>query len=155
MHEKLASLHGMGSEHIPQALRDLRVSSARRLELQKDFILSLHYRERKYRGLAISSPYDKTFQWMFDKDPRHKNGGFPRWLASSSNLFWITGKAGSGKSTLMKYISDFKSGGEGVFQCQEYLREWSGKGKLTTASVYFWGSVHGVVTLLPIASNNY
>jgi len=55
----------------------------------------------------------------------------------------------------MKYISGFKSGGEGVFQCQEYLQEWSGKGKLTTASFYIWGSVHGVVTLLPIASNNY
>jgi hypothetical protein len=144
MHEKLASLHGTGSEHAPQALRDLRVSRTRGLELQKDFILSLHYREREYRELAISSPYDKTFQWMFDKDPRRKNGGFPRWLASSSNLFWITGKAGSGKSTLMKYISDFKSGGEGALQCQKHLREWSGKWKLTTASFYFWGSGAGI-----------
>ena len=56
---------------------------------------------------------------------------FTLWLKSGRGLYWINGKAGSGKSTLMNYI------------CQhgrrlDYLREWSSDGLLLTPSYFCW-----------------
>jgi ATPase subunit of ABC transporter with duplicated ATPase domains len=41
---------------------------------------------------------------------------FVHWLASSDDIFWITGKAGCGKSTLMKLIDDDPRTKEGLNQ---------------------------------------
>ena len=140
MDMKLASLHSPAGEHTLHSALDFQVPGARKSTLQTDFVLSLHYREREYRESAISSPYDKTFKWMFSSDTARKNADFPLWLASSSCLFWITGKAGSGKSTLMKYVSDFQSKGEGATLCRKHLGRWAGSSELATASFYFWAS---------------
>lgn len=49
--------------------------------------------------------HDKTFVWLFEKNTIQ----FTDWLSEAKgtgptgNLFWITGKPGSGKSTIMKY----------------------------------------------------
>ncbi|KAK0622312.1 hypothetical protein B0T14DRAFT_475257, partial [Immersiella caudata] len=119
---------------------EIQVPAGRRNQIQQDFIASLNYKERGYRESAISTPYHNTFQWMFNDDPARKNGNFSEWLTSTSELFWITGKPGSGKSTLMKYVSDFKSKGEGARLCLEHLTKWSGSAKLHTAGFYFWAS---------------
>lgn len=55
---------------------------------------------------------------------------FSVWLKSGQGLYWINGKAGSGKSTLMNYM------------CQdgrrlEYLKECSPNGLLLTPSYFF------------------
>ncbi len=51
----------------------------------------------------ISQPYDDTFVWVW-KEKSEGGPGFVKWLRSPSGIFWITGKPGAGKSTLMKYI---------------------------------------------------
>lgn len=43
----------------------------------------------------------KSFSWVEDS-------GFPQWLSMDSTPFWINGKPGSGKSTLMKYLGESK-----------------------------------------------
>jgi hypothetical protein len=48
----------------------------------------------------VTTAHTHTFDWVFT-DPET---GFLDWLHSSKSLFWITGKPGSGKSTLMKYL---------------------------------------------------
>jgi ATPase family associated with various cellular activities (AAA) len=48
----------------------------------------------------ITNAHTHTFDWAFT-DPR---AGFLDWLQGTRSLFWITGKPGSGKSTLMKYL---------------------------------------------------
>lgn len=45
-----------------------------------------------------------------------KKGAFVHWLASSDDIFWIIGKAGSGKSTLIKLIDDDPRTKEGLSQ---------------------------------------
>ena len=46
----------------------------------------------------------ETFEWMYTKSAI---ADFPLWLRDpDASLYWITGKPGSGKSTLMKYIFD-------------------------------------------------
>jgi hypothetical protein len=63
---------------------------------------SLHFSKRDLRYREISEPLQSTFHWIFD-DPGPK---FSRWLECDDPIFWISGKAGSGKSTMMKFVYD-------------------------------------------------
>jgi hypothetical protein len=48
----------------------------------------------------VKTAHTHTFDWVFT----NPKTGFLDWLHSNQSLFWITGKPGSGKSTLMKYL---------------------------------------------------
>lgn len=50
-----------------------------------------------------ASPLPSTFEWIWTTDK--KPTSFRDWLADSEPVFWIQGKPGSGKSTLMDYLS--------------------------------------------------
>ena len=55
----------------------------------------------------ISESHTSTFEWIFltdDNRDHAKPCDFAHWLYSDQKLYWISGKAGSGKSTLMKFI---------------------------------------------------
>lgn len=56
---------------------------------------------------------------------------FREWLESDDQIFWITGKAGSGKSVLMKSIATSHETGE-------LLRAWAGECRIILPSFYFW-----------------
>jgi hypothetical protein len=91
---------------------------------RNDIINSLYYPEMFDRQQGIKSPYFKTFEWIFDESPlpeldnqkpcawksgliRNREamkGKSSRWLRNSEPLFWISGKAGSGKSSLMSLV---------------------------------------------------
>ena len=67
---------------------------------------TLDFAERKSREhqvKALDTP-ETTFSWVWDED--EKSCGFAEWLSSSEPLFWICGKPGSGKSTLVSYLVD-------------------------------------------------
>ncbi|KAL2064627.1 hypothetical protein VTL71DRAFT_3764 [Oculimacula yallundae] len=48
----------------------------------------------------VAEAHKTTFQWIYERPEL----GFVDWLRSGTGTYWITGKAGSGKSTLMKYL---------------------------------------------------
>jgi len=57
------------------------------------------------RRSTITTSHEKTFRWIFDDSIRRPWDSFINWLKScDKNFYWISGKAGSGKSTLMKFI---------------------------------------------------
>lgn len=58
---------------------------------------------------------------------------FAVWLKTGQGIYWINGKAGSGKSTLMNYICqhDLKRG---------FLRGWCVDGQLLTPTYFFWAA---------------
>lgn len=56
---------------------------------------------------------------------------FENWLRSGSGVFHISGKAGSGKSTLMNLILSTR-------RTHELLTEWAGDKRLLFAHFYFW-----------------
>jgi hypothetical protein len=62
-------------------------------------LASLHIPETQDRFDQVEHAYDKTCDWIFGQKL-----GFTKWLESGSGIFWIQGKPGSGKSTLMKFI---------------------------------------------------
>ena len=69
----------------------------------KDCIHSLATEITKRRFHKVKDAAEQTFHWLFDPDIV----SFSNWLCASSPaaspLYWIQGKPGSGKSTLMKF----------------------------------------------------
>lgn len=90
---------------------------------------SLYFEQMHTRHATIKPSYADTFAWIFDDDTTH----FKSWLRRDSGLFWVRGKAGSGKSTLMKFLSDHS-------QTPAILEQWAGAKRLVTASFYFWNA---------------
>lgn len=88
---------------------------------------SLFFRTMEVRYAQIPKTHEQTFRWIFEDDI----SPFCSWLRSDGGIFWISGKAGSGKSTLMKLISDSS-------KTQELLQQWSGSKKLVLAKHFFW-----------------
>ena len=56
---------------------------------------------------------------------------FSEWLESDQSVYWVSGKPGSGKSTLMKFLADNAE----TLRC---LRKWAGTKKLVVVGYYFW-----------------
>jgi len=64
----------------------------------------------------------------------HPNSSnFVRWLQGPTPLYWITGKPGSGKSTLMKYLHNDP-------RTRQLLQHWSVNCPLTISAFFFWNS---------------
>ncbi|KAI3400683.1 hypothetical protein diail_2395 [Diaporthe ilicicola] len=96
---------------------------------KRDLILqTLYYEQLREREFAITDAHKKTFQWVFDANTDFR---FREWLREKNGIYWITGKAGSGKSTLMKYIIEQDT-------TNRTLREWAGKDDLVIAKHFFW-----------------
>lgn len=88
---------------------------------------SLEYSTLFDRKQSIKKAYEKTFEWMFQDE-----SDFVKWLENKDRtVYWITGKPGSGKSTLMKYISQHNS-------LRKHLNSWTGSHQLLISGFYFW-----------------
>jgi NACHT domain/N-terminal domain on NACHT_NTPase and P-loop NTPases len=95
--------------------REHRILDSLRFETMRD----------RYRLIHHATP--TTFEWIF----RHPD--FSEWLESRSGTYWIGGKAGSGKSTLMKFLCDHPL-------TRKLLENWAGSDDLLVANYFFWAS---------------
>ncbi|KAF2250663.1 hypothetical protein BU26DRAFT_268078 [Trematosphaeria pertusa] len=105
---------------------------------ERQILESLLFETMRHRYHTIAEAHQRTFHWIFEPsyfhphDPRSKIR-FRDWLVSGHGLYWISGKPGSGKSTLMKYICDAP-------QTSNCLGEWAGHHRLIRAAFYFWSA---------------
>jgi hypothetical protein len=96
----------------------------------------LTFPQRTDRLDDVSEAHRKTFRWIFENAP---NGevqwdNFVEWLKSGNGFYWINGKAGSGKSCLMKYIVN-------ASRTSKTLSSWlPSKSHLITANFFLWNS---------------
>jgi polynucleotide 5'-kinase involved in rRNA processing len=77
---------------------------------QSAILNALSFDQMSERFFQVPEAAKKTFTWILeDSDAQMSSNSdlkfpFKDWLASSSGIFYISGKPGSGKSTLMKYL---------------------------------------------------
>lgn len=134
----IARIHNSEAKAPPDS-STIQLSPQRRQLLEQIFISRVRYDTIKERELTIKEAHKGTFRWIFtDNNPGTSPIGFKEWLASDGSLYWITGKPGSGKSTLMKYLLQTIDGSSSENRCSEYLQQWAGDQKLTIVAFHFW-----------------
>ncbi|RYP13663.1 hypothetical protein DL765_006793 [Monosporascus sp. GIB2] len=120
------------------ALLSAGVKHDREKLLKLRMLESLNFADMRDRYERIPEAHQKTFEWVFrepacNDDLRGKWDNFATWLMSNKQLYWVTGKPGSGKSTLMKYLSDDT-------RLRSHLDVWRGERHLYTGRFFFWNS---------------
>jgi len=131
----------------PQSVSQANASSvhipySRRQHLERRFIARLPYDQMDDRESRIVDAHEATLCWIYADPQKGENGwsNFKTWLESSEQLYWITGKPGSGKSTLMKYICRDDEPGKQRSHYHQYLMKWADGQDVLTAQFYFWNS---------------
>ncbi|KAH7123329.1 hypothetical protein B0J13DRAFT_680038 [Dactylonectria estremocensis] len=101
-------------------------------------LTSLCFREMYAKQEAIPKAYANTYEWITPNEQTDENGeklewaSFPEWLQKTDDsVYWITGKPGSGKSTLMKYIYQNP-------QLRTNLENYAGDLPLMLGGFFFW-----------------
>jgi hypothetical protein len=97
---------------------------------------SLNFPSRPVRHDNICPAHEETFRWMVNPPEESKGDAGQRfldWLRVGDGIFWVSGKPGSGKSTLMKFLADHKT-------TRAILEEWANQAKLVIAAHYFWSA---------------
>ena len=104
----------------------------------KTILETLRFSQITDRFDGVKDAHRKTFRWIFDppvtNDDTTPWSNLPEWLQSSSGCYWVNGKAGSGKSTLMKYIWNEAA----LTSCLESWAPPANEGALVKASFFFW-----------------
>ena len=98
---------------------------------------SLGFPAMKNRQEEIAPAYRATFEWIF-QIPSHEPEllpwtNFADWLQYGEDIYWVNGKAASGKSTLMKYIFNDR-------RTSKILSEWAEPLPIMVANFFFWNS---------------
>lgn len=112
------------------------VSGEHAKTMQNLILQNMRFREMTDRERRIPKAHGQTFTWIYE-DPRTTSkswASFKDFLQlPDQKLYWITGKPGSGKSTLMKYIRNNDA-------TLDSLRAWAPDEDVILANFYFWNS---------------
>ncbi|KAF6812056.1 hypothetical protein CSOJ01_05337 [Colletotrichum sojae] len=108
--------------------------------MQRRTLESLRFADMRDRYERIPEAHQKTFEWIFrgashsaHDDEEQPWTSFNEWLSSDKSLYWVTGKPGAGKSTLMKFLSD-------NHRLLSRLEAWKASYCIYTGSFFFWNS---------------
>ncbi|KAE9376438.1 hypothetical protein N431DRAFT_367489 [Stipitochalara longipes BDJ] len=138
-------LESMQKEKLAKA-EGKYVEEQRQLDEKANFTVLRHlwFETLSTRREEIAEAHKSTFAWIFE-DPETVRStsdiadntrpwtNFVKWLRDGENIYWVNGKAGSGKSTLMKYVRESP-------ETLTHLRKWAGSAELRVAGFYFWNS---------------
>jgi len=125
-------------EDLTARIADLSVTS--QVYLKEHAILaSLDFQQRTARHESIPEAHCATFRWLFERDTQSGNpeNRFLHWLENGDGVFWVSGKPGCGKSTLMKYAADHPD-------TPKALCKWGSGKQVVLASHYFWAAGTGI-----------
>ena len=108
-----------------------------KLATEQAILESLNFRRMRDRRSNIVEAHARTFDWIFDEKVEGASSSaktnFSDWLRNRAGIYWITGKAGSGKSTLMKYLVSHDL-------VRKSLEDWAGSKSLFTGAYFFWSA---------------
>lgn len=103
-------------------------------ENDRQILESLNFLVMQDREDAISEAEAATLDWVFGDytEPHMAWSNFSKWLAeeTSAGIYWVNGKAGSGKSTLMKHL--FRH-----HKTRSALAKWANGSRMVLAGFFF------------------
>jgi hypothetical protein len=129
------TIQGLNSACLEEirALRHDKIISEKDVGREVEILEWLDFRQILWRYHAIDKAYTDTYGWIF-RPPSEQN----QWSDFSAHLqndsthpYFVNGKAGSGKSTLMKYVQTHTT-------TRALLEQWAGSKKLAVSHFYFW-----------------
>ncbi|KAI1026543.1 hypothetical protein LB503_013353 [Fusarium chuoi] len=98
---------------------------------QARILNTLRFRMINDRSESISQNHRDTLQWAIEGSNNTESWqDLPSWLLNGSGIYWVSGKAGSGKSTLMKFVF-------GHQRTTSILSQWANGGRLLTCHYFF------------------
>lgn len=116
---------------LQEKLQSLSLST-KDLKKQQAILESLAFESRPIRHTQIAAAHEKTFKWALTMNQNPTLGpSIGAWLKQGDGIFWVSGKPGSGKSTLMKYIADSSI-------TSRFITEWAQPCRAAIVSHYFW-----------------
>jgi hypothetical protein len=125
---------------------DRRFDEASDSSQHRNFLESLYFNDMFARQQSIKPQSDGTYDWVLSGtsplETQHLDkqnveyevelrGRLLGWLQDERPLFWINGKAGSGKSSLMSFIESDR-------RTEAALQTWARTRKLYMFSFFFW-----------------
>ncbi|KAM0417423.1 hypothetical protein ACHAPT_012572 [Fusarium lateritium] len=127
---------------LEKMMRQSSLSEAR-VRRELDILRSLSFKTRQLRHDAICDAHQETFRWVFtppsDQETRlstrqrESQIKLQKWLEHGNEVFWVSGKPGSGKSTFMKFVADHQ-------KTVEALSRWAHPRRAIVSSCCFWSS---------------
>ena len=99
---------------------------------------SLHFPQIRERRYHISKAHNKTYQWILQPGKRgaQRWDDFVSWLRASSGenrIYWVNGKIGAGKTTLIRFLDDNLSP-------IDHMLPWAKEATVVRASCFFWNA---------------
>ncbi len=137
-------LLGIGSLQAPEHGKSLKASRVTHARLQSELrsliietciLDSLSFATMVDRRESVERAHARTFDWIY-KDAEHAPvpwSNFVDWLRRGDGIYWISGKVGCGKSTLMRYLCENKT-------TQRELDAWAAGQPCDVYSFFFWNS---------------
>ncbi|CAM1502182.1 Fc.00g041660.m01.CDS01 [Cosmosporella sp. VM-42] len=108
-------------------------------DISQEISKGLYFESMHDREDSVANNFEATYEWIFQREPKQENGkplwaSFPEWLECGSKTpYWITGKPGSGKSTIMKLIARHSG-------LRMHLLPWAGSLPIVITNYYAWNS---------------
>ncbi|CZR67736.1 uncharacterized protein PAC_17635 [Phialocephala subalpina] len=139
--DDLAFINWKDIAEFPKALPDFKdtILNAKAkitdLEKYQNLLGSLCFDSISTRADTIPHAHRDTFTWIFkgETPDGRLQIRFVEWLRTQNGHFWIQGKAGSGKSTLMKFLAHHP-------ETHRNLKEWAKEKPLVLVAFFFWSS---------------
>ncbi|KAI9691965.1 MAG: hypothetical protein M1820_009643 [Bogoriella megaspora] len=123
-----------------------------KVAVQQRILKSLRFDSMRSRQERIVRAHTDTYSWIFTTDADHPETKFAEWLEKGQGIFWISGKAGSGKSTLMKRLCESPHTKQRLWRWVDSSTEGSDRNsgrssygdddqdQLVVASHFFWST---------------
>lgn len=103
----LANQIGTGTSRVLHGISSLKAESDQGA-MKESLLASLQFDRTNERWSHVrGAEHSKTLDWIMQTEQPEGSSGswdiFPHWLQSSDPIYWISGKPGAGKSTLISY----------------------------------------------------
>jgi hypothetical protein len=119
----------------------------RMTDVHHEILGTLRYPDMLVRQQEISPPVPGTYEWVFTGESPYQNDPdidkyllsadlerrekLLHWFSTDESLFWINGKPGSGKSSLMSFLANDE-------RTLQALDSWSGQRSVHIIKFFFW-----------------